>query len=410
MLAKFKTKDLKRAVGDLNFIAGGSNDLVLSNILMEFSPESQKAEFTCRDERIQSSIEIRGVEITKAEKEIAACCVKCKKFASLVSMLDIDEITLKVEPKGLQVSTKNGKYNFETINPDDFSKIKFPEEISSNSIGLCINSEIFSKQLKFASYSSKSSDKDVLQSMKVDILTDTSKILCSSTDSYRFTCVSSDIVSFKIGNPEAPKTYLISNKPIEYLLKSISQQEEEKPVTLWFEEDRILRTSFEYPEFNMTKKVILNLLDSTKYPDMVKIIAQKCKNESNKFKSKYELNLAKKPLMDALSRMLLMSSSINQQVILSYASPGEFKVIVEKQEFLNIEGSEEEIEPVIIGKHPTEEEMGIRVGLNCSFLLEALKYFDSDSVNFILNGSMDPVVIYDEDPDKKYILIMPQQI
>lgn len=423
----FKTAMLQKATKELSPLAGSSFNPNLKNFLIEVNAPRNWVKFTARDDNTQSSIKITkdvqvedllGQSPKEGEEgffESYVFALDAKKFSSLVSQLSSEEIILKVTPNTCKIQAGKGKYSFELLSGQDFSLIqpKLPECMTIHS-----KTDRFVEGLSFASFSLTKANKNIdsnLEAIKFYINPVLFRV--SSTDRFRFSY-------FEDQNPpkqddaqwakEKEKSFCLSSSGADYLVnKFLNFSEVTEDFYFDIIDGKIFYSGFYLPDYE--KEIFISLLDSTTYPDLVKKIGDEFKDSKGQFKHDFLIEIDKKELNKALSRMSLMVDERNHQIVLT-AKWDKFLMKVQSREFSGTKSADEEVlfEKITCNRSGTEEkryeDMISSVGVNCGFLVDAMKFFDSEKINLLILGENKPIVLYGDNVQEKYLLIMNQQI
>jgi len=412
----FETPSLQKATKELSPLAGASFNPNLKNFLIEINPNLNSVKFTARDDNTQASVRVKsGVNVEDFRKEIPVAsseeesshifALDAKKFSALVGQFVSERTFLEISPTECLVKSGTGKYSFDIMSGNDFPRIQVPRGQEESS--LVANPAKLIDGLKFCSFSLTKANKNIesnLETIKFDLGEKSFKI--SATDRYRFSFFND------LEPPEQQKeqTFCLSSGGADYLVKTFLAEEDAGDEFLFdIIGENVFYAGFFLSEYE--KEVYISLLDALTYPDILKNVQEKFQDEKGNFVYLADINLDKKELNKALSRMKLMVDERNHQIVLT-AEKDKFEMKVQSRQYSGTKSATEEVhfEDMVIKEDGEKEGSSASVALNCGFLLDSVKFFDSEQIHLLVLGENKPIILYGENIAEKYLLIMNQQL
>jgi len=114
-------------------------------------------------------------------------------------------------------------------------------------------------------------------------------------------------------------------------------------------------------------------------------------------------NINKNEIMQALDDIILFTGEPNYKIVLS---------IQDNKIFFNADNKIGYAGQSIINLIPNDTQDNIKIGVNCQFLMDALKNTNSDNITIKLSGAMSPIIIenFPNKPKQNQAIIMPIKI
>jgi DNA polymerase-3 subunit beta len=378
--------DLKTAIGNiLPAIPSRPTHPILGNVLLNVV-EDNVLELTGFD----LSLGIR-TRIPCQSFQSSVITVPARSFFDLVSRLPQEELTLSSniddsnDSPLLTLTHSSGKFTIQGLSSDEY-----PELASTNGEDEVIcspfNVKAFLSGIKATSFSASTDEtKQVLCGINVSY---SDCFTFASTDGHRLTVWESDLdeQDNDVPNPTHPLSVTIKASHLKDLEKLFSSSDPDSSFSVRFNDSSI--------SFSNDQHFFLGRILSGSYPAYNQLIP---------LQFSISFTCDRKKLISAIDRVSVLSDTKNNLLTLSINSDNQsLSLNVSTRE---VGSASESLSAQVSSPDPT-----FSISFNIKYLLEGLKSFSANEVQFNCNQPDHPVVIIPLDGSKSKYLIMPVQI
>jgi len=351
---------------------------ILAHCLLEALPDQLKISAT------DYEISFRGFYPAQVAEE-GGMTVPAMNFFNILKELPEGTITLESTPNNsLQILMGPMRYRFMGLGPDSFPPLPIIAEDSLQPVAGPVLREMFEKTLYSVSL-------DDLQPHLMGIfwekLPDGKQLRLVSSDGHRLSLIDREIEA--IQNFELGEGILVPRKGVVELLRLLEGED----CALGLEKKSlVLRQGRDY--------LYIRLLDK-KFPDYRRILPEA---------AKLQIQVARKPFLEILRRMSLLSSEKFKGVVLTVSESW----LDFRYHNPEIGGGEERLPLQIEVLAPSEEDDGLtlpfEVSYNARYLIEPLAVMQSEEVILELTARKRPLCLK-ETGDPTYLsIIMPMDL
>ena len=330
--------------------------------------------FTASNREISIQVKLDKNESFEIEEE-GKCVVPGKYFIEIAKKIEEDKINFVLfEENTVKITTEKTDFTLVALDKDAFPVISF-EKIGEPVI---LKSNILKKTIKQTNFAAGVSEARVILT-GVCFEINNNKLSVIATDSYRLAKKEIEL------DKEYPHTKInIPNKALEELEKIISDKEDD--VLLYLISNKILII---YKDIAF----ITRLIEGT-YPDTSALFP---KDQLT------TLVLKKNDLISTVDRASLFTNMDSSNVI---------KVVIKANKSVQIASNNNEIGRVIEEIIPLKEPEinNFQTAFSAKYFIEALRAFESDSVDIKFTGEIKPFVITAEKDPGLLQLILPVRI
>lgn len=353
--------NVSKAISSKNIIP------ILGGIKLDL--DSNGLSLTCSDNEItiRSFIDKKYIDKINTKGSIV---ILGRYFIELIRKIPCDTIEIVTDGLNLTINTKNGEYNLNGMNPEEFPDktlelVENPIKIDKNVIKNIIN------QTSFAISNQES--RPILTGINIKIKDN--KMECVATDSYRLAKKMLKIEE----NIKEEVNIVIAGRNLIELSKIINDEPEKVEFHIFssnvlFKFDNILFQS--------------RLLNGT-YPDTSKLI---------KLDSLVNITVNTEELYNSIDRASLLTNEKDKNVIKMELKEKELIISSTSQEIGNIE------EKIEIEKN---NDTNIEISYSSKYMMEALRTIKSQKTEIHIGGEIKPIILKSTEDDNLIQLIVP---
>ncbi|MDO5686399.1 MAG: DNA polymerase III subunit beta [Neisseria sp.] len=338
---------------------------ILSNVLME----NKNGQTSLLGTDLEIQIHTDGPQSDTPDFRLT---VNAKKLQDILRALpDTAEVSLEQEQNQLTVKAGKGRFNLQTLNPDDFPTMNVAEDISAC---FTLKQELLREMLSQVQYAMAVQDiRFYLNGLLMQV--DGDQLRLVATDGHR--------LAFSQAKIEAQLPFaevILPRKTVLELFKLLSFPNE--PVTVEFLHNQI--------RFRARDTVIVSKIVEGKFPDYNRVIPQ----DNDKI---FEIN--RSTLLSALERAAILASEKFRGVSIAIR-PGIMSITCTNNEQ---EKAQEELEIAYQGSE-------LEMGFNILYLMDVLRNLHSEDIRLAFGDSARSMLMsIPDNADFKYI-VMPMRI
>lgn len=299
-------------------------------------------------------------------KEPGAVTVPAKLFLEIVGSAPASEITLTVEePHQVKIASGRSRHRLQGIDPASFPD--FPA--TQDTVGLLLPQTLLRDM--FAKVAHAIATDDTRPPMTgAELLIDGTKVRIAATDTHRLV-----VYNLQFETEIQPGiSAIIPKRAVTEMLHFLSPDDEDEEVDLRIDTQQV--------EFRTPFYTIKSRLLAGPFPKYDPVIQMAGKNP-------YDVSLPRQPLIEALKRVDILAREVEHRIAWEVIWSGEQGTVSLSSKAQDLGESSEDLE---IGDCYTPESMSI--WFRADQLLEALQAFDSETVAFVYEGAMRPVLLY----------------
>ena len=342
---------------------------ILSGIKFDLTKKGLTLTASDNDITIQSFIPIEEDNMV-IEKE-GSIIIQGKYILDIVRKLPEEYINIEViDELKILISSGNSEFNLNGINQKEYPNISLENsknlvKIRSDEFKLLINQTAFA--------TSNDESRPILTGINIKIVGDI--LECSATDSYRLAKKEIKLSSSATEN----YNIIIPGKNVIEFMKIMNDSEEELEIHIF--NNKVL--------FKQENLLFQSRLISGNYPNVNNLIP----NDSF---LKITANLS--DLYDVIDRASILTSDKEKNIV----------TLSTKKEMLIVKSASAEIgrveEKMAISKNTDED---IKISFSAKYMMDALKSFNGDTVEFSFVGEVKPIIIKDTNDEKLIQLVLP---
>ncbi len=303
-------------------------------------------------------------------KQEGATVVKASLFCDAVRKLpDYEDVVAISVEENMKLSCGNAKFDFSTINPDEFPKLPYIEETQSFTIG----EGMLKSMLKQTMYAVAQIDsKPVLTGNYINIKD--GHIVVVGCDGYRIAIRKEALTA-----PEEIKC-IIPAKTSKELLSILSDGEEEATVTL----------SSNYAAIHLSHCLLITRLIEGEYFDYSSVM---------RHKNSLVITCETKQILDSVDRASLIVNETGKTPVILHIENDSVQINSE-----TLTGKVNDRFQVSMSGDP------IDIAFNPRYLMDAFKNCDADTIKFTFSTSVNPAIIEPVEGDKFLFVVVPMRI
>jgi DNA polymerase-3 subunit beta len=363
MKITINNQEIKKALDDVKGgIENNTNHIILSYVLIEIKNQNLLLTTT------NSEIEIKTTNKIKENQE-ATFTLSLIDLNNILSKLDENEdIEFLISDKKIILTTKNNKFELNTLKDYDFHKlINEDEELEE----ILINKEKLKEAIKKTKFSiAIDSPQKYLNGLFLEISEE--KITAASSDGHRLSLIKKESAN----NINQNKEVIIPKRTIDEFLKLLNETGKEE-VSLLINENYIV--------LNNEYTTISSKLIDGDYPDYKQIFPEDFDNQIIISKKEFEKSLKQVEIFTKENKTIHLSFENNNLKVTTNSEKGSAKSNIETS---NFDGN-------------------INISFNVAYLIQTLQNLNSENIVFnVDNLDAKVVVINDEDDnDCKYLIM-----
>ncbi|HEY9762082.1 MAG TPA: DNA polymerase III subunit beta [Trichocoleus sp.] len=348
---------------------------VLGNVLINADGLTQRVTLIGFDEAM-------GIQTSFAAQvdDEGMLTLPAKLLGDIVARLPGEDITVEEEPEDASVTltSSSGRYQVRGLSAEDYPSLPTVEGGQAAEI----SAEALLEGLRGALFATSSDEtKQVLTG--VHLLSEPDQLEFAATDGHRLAVVQAADEKAS-GNSAAAMNVTVPAKALRELERMLQGYASNDPVFLRFDQTQVL---FELGHQRLTTRLL-----EGQYPNYRQLVPKQFVRQ---------MTLERRQLMSSLERIAVLAGQKNDIVKLTLNSAEQTLAIsVEAQEV----GSGREVIPAQI----TGDDLDI--AFNVRYLLDGLKAFASNEVQFQCNSATSPSVLIPLGELKMTYLVMPVQI
>lgn len=353
--------NVSKAISNKNIIP------ILGGVKLDLSEEGLY--LTCSDNEItiRSFIEKKDIEKINNKGSIV---IIGRYFIELIRKIPSDLIEIITDGLNLTISTINGEYNLNGMNPDEFPDKSL--ELSKNLIK--IDKNVIKNIINQTSFAiSNQESRPILTGINFKIK---DRIIeCVATDSYR---LSKKIINIEEKIDEEVNLVIPGRNLIE--LSKIINEENEK-IEMHIFSNNVL--------FKFDNIIFQSRLLNGNYPDTSKLII---------IEPTLKIKVNTEDLYNAIDRASLLTSEKDKNVINMEIKDKEVVISSTSQEIGKIE------ERIIVEK---DNNVLLNISYSSKYMMEALRTIKSEYTSILLSGEIKPIILKSTEEDNLIQLIVP---
>ncbi len=344
-------------------VSAKSSNPALEGILIEAEKNKLKLYGYDLDICITTTIEAKVI------KEGAAV-IAAKLFSEIIRKLPEDEITIDVDEKFI-VYIQSGKVDYKIIG---MPSADYPEITMVNSSDVInIDGETLDSMIRQTIYAV--SDKDTKPAHKGSLFEiGDKKIRIVSVDGYRLAIRTENI------DYEGEKTFIVPGKSLNEITKLINENTKNVEITV----------SGRHIAFNIGSYSLISRLIEGEFMNYKTSIPRVHATE---------LKINTRKIINMIERMSLLLTDKMKSPIRCLIDNGYIKTSCNT----TLGQATDETEVTVEGE-------SVEIGFNNRFLLDALRYSETDEVVLKLNGSLSPMVVTPTEGDSFLFLLLPMRL
>ncbi len=326
---------------------------------------------TCTDNDLTIQAFIDKENILNIE-EPGCTIIYGKSLLDIIRRLPDTQISIEnIENNEVSFKTNTSIYNLNCFMPEDFPSIfvdkgEHPIKISTLKFKECINKTVFACSLQ--------ESRPLLTGVNIRIQGDLFE--CTATDSYRLSKVTLKLDKMYSDNINI----VIPSRNINELAKIIDSDEE---CEMHVFSNKVL--------FKFKNLIFQSSLLNGNYPNTDNSIAKEFK---------YILKADLKEFYNTLDRAALLTQSKDKNII---------DVEINNDDIIIRAASIEmgKVEEKMTVENETNNKL--KISFSAKYMLEALKMFNKEKIQILLNGEISPIILKDVDSDELIELILPMK-
>lgn len=341
---------------------------VLNCIKFELTEEGLYLTSTDNDIAIQTFIEAKNIE--KIEK-CGIIVVSGRFIYDIIKKLPNTIINIEeVIDNKIYITTQNSSFNLNCNEPDEFPNL----DLSDTKNPVYINKKVFKNIIRQTSFAvSTQESRPILTGINFKIEGNT--LECVATDSYRLAKKRVTVKSELDNNINI----VVPNKNLQELEKILNEEDNE--IELHIFNNKII--------FKFNTIILMSRLINGTYPDTSKLIPET-------FRINLLINLNE--YMNAIDRASLLTNDDAKNIIKMESKQDNIIISSSIPEIGNVE------EKVNIKKDSEEE---IVISFSSKYMMDAIKSFECDEIEVLLNDEMHPIILKNKETDELIQLILP---
>ncbi|MFN8577658.1 MAG: DNA polymerase III subunit beta [Candidatus Sericytochromatia bacterium] len=340
---------------------------ILSNVLFEATSDN-KLKLSATDLEIGVETYVETQVLTSGKISLPA-----RVLQDIISKLPVDkDVEIQVNEFGTETLLKCGrsKFNLKSLNADDFPPL--PQLDIDNSVQL--NRELMAQGIKKTIFAaSTDTTKNVLNGVKLYL--NNEKLEMAATDGYRLAVKTIHSES----KAEQGFSVIVPSRALNELSRLLSLGKEEM-ITVSQLANQLV--------FGIDDKILSTRLIEGQYPDYNRIIPKNLDKILSFDRAEFLSTVDRVAAISSVEKVNLVKMEIkNNEVTLSSSTPESGQ-------------SDETIEVNYQGDH-------FEINFNARFLMDAVRNFDTEQINFHLAGSLSPGILKGNDDETYFCMIMP---
>ena len=308
---------------------------------------------------------IQGVTVKEG-----AAIITAKLFSEIIRKLPEETITIEVDEKNI-VYISSGKVDYKIIGLPASDYPEIPIIRSSDAIN--IDGEILSSMIRQTIYAV--SDKDIKPAHKGSLFEiENGSIRVVSVDGYRL-AIRTEKIAYN-----GEKTFIVPGKSLLEVTKLINENTESIDI------------------ISSGRHIIFKIGD---YSVISRLIEGEFMNYKTSIPSVHstELKVNTRKFINTIERMSLLLTDKMKSPIRCYIDDN----LIQTTCNTPLGQAKDELDVVMNGEN-------VEIGFNNKFLLDALRYSETDEVRLQLNGALSPMVVTPTEGDSFLFLLLPMRI
>ena len=308
--------------------------------------------------------------IEASVREEGAAIITARLFSEIIRKLPEDNIKIEVDEKNIVYIT-SGRVDYKIIGMPASDYPEIPDIRSTDTVK--IDGEALSSMIRQTIYAV--SDKDIKPAHKGSLFEiEDGYIRIISVDGYRL-AIRTEKIDYN-----GDKTFIVPGKSLLEVVKLIT--EDTKTIDIIVSGRHII---FKIGTYSVISRLIEGEFMNYK-SSIPKLHSTKLKVNTRKF-------------INTIERMSLLLTDKMKSPIRCLIDDGMIKTSCNTP----LGNANDEIEAVIEGE-------GVEIGFNNRFLLDTLRYSETDEVNLALNGALSPMVVTPTEGDSFLFLLLPMRL
>lgn len=340
---------------------------ILSNVLFECTSDN-KLKLSATDLEIGVETFVETQVLTPGKISIPA-----RALQDIISKLPVDkDVELQSNDSNTETLLKCGrsKFNLKSLSADDFPPL--PQIDINTSVQL--NREIMIDSIKKTIFAaSTDTTKNVLNGVKLYL--NNERLEMAATDGYRLAVKKIHSES----KSEQGFAVIVPSRALNELSRLLNSGKDEMIAVSQLANQLV---------FSIDDKILSTRLIEGQYPDYNRIIPKNLDKVLTFDRMEFLNTVDRVAAISSIDKVNLVKMEIkNNEVTLSSSTP-------------ELGQSSESIEVNYEGEH-------FEINFNARFLMDGIKNFDSEQINFNLGGSLSPGILKGLDDDTYFCMIMP---
>lgn len=339
---------------------------ILSNVLFECT-EDNKLKLSATDLEIGVETFVDTKVLTPGKISIPA-----RALQDIISKLPANDIELQTNESNTETVLKCGrsKFNLKSLSANDFPPL--PQIDVNTSVHL--NRESLSDGIKKSIFAaSTDTTKNVLNGVKLYL--NDNNLEMAATDGYRLAVKRIHSES----KAEQGFSVIVPSRSLNELSRLLSSAKDEMIAVSQLANQLV---------FSIDDKILSTRLIEGQYPDYNRIIPKNLDKVLTLDRAEFLNTVDRVSAISSIDKVNLVKMEIkSNEITLSSSTP-------------ELGQSSESIEVEYDGEH-------FEINFNARFLIDGIKNFDSEKINFELGGSLSPGILKSSEDDSYFCMIMP---